>query len=85
MTKNRIFFLFLIFLFLSFNTSTYSKTKAFSFEVESFDSKLIQCIKVKEIKSERSFIKTLKKFGLSSDTSFIINFKNLFIYFKFVK
>ena len=69
--------LFFILLFSIFIQSTsFAKTKSMKFEVKSVNSELIKCIKIIDVKSKRSLLKTLGNMGLGSETGFIIRMQN---------
>ena len=65
-----------LFLLLLFTNSSFAKTKSMKFEVSSMNSELIKCLKIIDVKSKRSLLKTLGNMGIHSETGFIIRIQN---------
>jgi len=66
----------IVVLSLLLSENIYAKTNSMEFDVESTDTNLINCIKVIDVKSKRSFLKTLGNLGIGSETGFIIRLQN---------
>ncbi len=73
--KKVILILFFIFSFLNIQSAN-AKTQKWKFEAQSANADLIKCIKIVDVKSKRSALKTLSNMGLGSETGFIVRLQN---------
>ena len=70
----KIIYLLIISLFLT--NASYAKTLKWKFEKTSQENKLINCIKIIDIKSKRSILESLSTMGLTNETPFVVRLQN---------
>ena len=70
----KIIYLLIISLFLT--KASYAKTLKWKFEKTSQENKLINCIKIIDIKSKRSILESLSTMGLTNETPFVVRLQN---------
>ena len=70
----KIIYSLIIILFLT-NTS-YAKTLKWKFEKTSQENKLINCIKIIDVKSKRSMLDSISTMGMTNETPFVVRLQN---------
>ena len=70
----KIIYLLIISLFLT--NASYAKTLKWKFEKTTQENKLINCVKIIDIKSKRSILESLSTMGLTNETPFVVRLQN---------